>query len=52
MVIVASTNFKKNFFDTSAVEDIIDLVMKYNLNDIMVIKFTILVDILRIFMKR
>ena len=32
---------KKNFFDTSAVEAVIDLVMKYNPNAIMVIKSTI-----------
>ena len=43
VVIVAPTNYdsKKNFFDTSAVEAVIDLVMKYNPNAIMVIKSTI-----------
>lgn len=43
VVIVAPTNYdsKKNFFDTSAVEVVIDLVMKYNPNAIMVIKSTI-----------
>lgn len=43
VVIAASTNYdsKKNFFDTSAVEAVIDLVMKYNPNAIMVIKSTI-----------
>ena len=43
VVIAAPTNYdsKKNFFDTSAVEAVIDLVMKYNLNAIMVIKSTI-----------
>lgn len=43
VVIAAPTNYdsKKNFFDTSAVEAVIDLVMKYNPNSIMVIKSTI-----------
>ena len=43
VVIAAPTNYdsKKNFFDTSAVETVIDLVMKYNQNAIMVIKSTI-----------
>lgn len=43
VVIAAPTNYdsKKNFFDTSAVEAVIDLVMKYNPNVIMVIKSTI-----------
>ena len=43
VVIAAPTNYdsKKNFFDTSAVEAVIDLVMKYNPNAIMVIKLTI-----------
>ena len=42
-MIAAPTNYdsKKNFFDTSAVEDVIRLVMEYAPDAIMVIKSTI-----------
>ena len=43
VVIAAPTNYdsKKNFFDTSAVENVIDLVMEYAPDAIMIIKSTI-----------
>ncbi|MCW6700878.1 nucleotide sugar dehydrogenase [Anaerococcus sp. NML200537] len=43
VIIAAPTNYdsKKNFFDTSAVEDVIELVLKVNSDAMMIIKSTI-----------
>ena len=43
VVVAAPTNYdsQKNFFDTSAVEKVVDLVMKYNPNAIIIIKSTV-----------
>ena len=53
VVVAAPTNYdsKKNFFDTSAVENVIELVMKYNDHAIIVIKSTIPLDILKEFVR-
>ncbi len=54
VVIAAPTNYDsmKNFFDTTAVETVISLVMKYNPNAIMVIKSTIPVGFTEAIRKR
>ena len=43
VIVAAPTNYdsRKNFFDTSAVEKVVDLVMKYNPEAIIIIKSTI-----------
>ena len=43
VIVAAPTNYdsRKNFFDTSAVEKVIDLVLKYNSETIIIIKSTI-----------
>ena len=43
VIVAAPTNYdsKKNFFDTSAVEKVIDLVLQYNTDAVIVIKSTI-----------
>lgn len=46
IVIATSTNYdsRKNFFDTSAVENVIEIVLGVNQDDIMIIKSTIPVE--------
>ena len=43
IIVAAPTNYdsKQNYFDTSAVEAVVDEIMKYNLNAIIVIKSTV-----------
>lgn len=54
VVIAAPTNYdsKRNFFDTSAVESVIDLVMKSNPDAVMVIKSTIPVGYTKLIRER
>lgn len=54
VVIAAPTNYdsKKNFFDCSAVEDVIELVLKVNPDAVMVIKSTIPVGYTKSFRER
>ena len=54
VIVAAPTNYdsRKNFFDTSAVEKVIDLVLQYNRDAIIIIKSTIPVGYTETYVRR